>query len=58
MAVPLRLLQFESGGQTRVGVELEDGGKVVDISAVDASIPLDMKNFLEGFESNLIKAKG
>ncbi len=60
MAAKLRLLQFcESGGGRecyRVGVELEDGGKVVDVTAVDPNIPRDMKTFLQGFDINTARA--
>lgn len=56
MAAKLRLVQFEAGGSTRVGVELADGGSVVDITAVDPAIPIDMKTFLEGGEENLAAA--
>ena len=50
----LRLVQFcETGGdKRRVGVERENGGSVVDITAVDPSIPADMKTFLQGWDSN------
>ena len=56
MAAKLRLVQFEAGDSTRVGVELADGGSVVDITAIDPAIPRDMKTFLEGGEDNLAAA--
>ena len=56
MAVHLRLVQFESEGKQRVGVELEDEGRVVDITAIDSTIPADMKGFLELWDSNASKA--
>lgn len=53
MASKLRLLQFceSGGGKQRVGVEVE-GGRVVDVTAVDPSIPTDMRTFLQGFDAN------
>lgn len=56
MAAKLRLLQFcEDGGRVRVGVEVE-GGKVVDVTAVNQSIPADMKTFLQEFDANTAAA--
>lgn len=57
MAAKLRLLQFcnKDNSQVRVGVEVEEG-KVVDVTAVDPSIPADMKKFLEGFDANTTAA--
>jgi len=53
MAAKLRLLQFcENGAKSsdrRVGVEV-DNGKVVDVTAVDPSIPKDMRSFLQEFD--------
>ena len=57
MAAKLRLVQFASGGEQKVGVEVENGGSVVDITAVDSCIPKDMRSFLEGWESNLSAAE-
>ena len=53
MSAKLRLVQFESGGQQRVGVELANGDSVVDVTAVDPSIPSEMKAFLEQWETSL-----
>ncbi|XP_048585234.1 fumarylacetoacetate hydrolase domain-containing protein 2 [Nematostella vectensis] len=53
----MRLVQFEEGGRLRVGVELSDGGDVVDISTVDNSIPTDMRSFLEEGGEALEKAR-
>lgn len=39
----------------RVGVEVE-GGRVVDVAAVDPSIPKDMRTFLYEFETNTAAA--
>jgi hypothetical protein len=59
-AAKLRLVQFcERGGgvgKQRVGVQLQ-GGRVVDVTAVDASIPADMKTFLQQFQDNTTAAE-
>ena len=59
MASKLRLLQFcEKGGgpdTRRVGVEVE-GERVVDVTAVDTSIPTDMRTFLQAFDTNTAAA--
>ena len=44
----MRLVQFVEGSSRRVGVEISDGGRIVDVCAVDTAIPRDMKSFLEG----------
>lgn len=54
----LRLLQFcerDGAGKQRVGVQLE-GGRVVDVTAVDSSIPTDMRTFLQDFDANTVAA--
>ena len=53
----MRLVQFIEAGRQRVGVEIQDGGDVVDISAGEPSIPGDMKSFLEGGEEMIKKAQ-
>lgn len=54
MDLKLRLVQFcERGGACgRVGVELGNGGSVVDVTRVDPSIPNDMRSFLQQWESS------
>ena len=52
-AAMLRLVQFEESGRRRVGVQRENGGSVVDITAVNPSIPTDMKSFIENWDTNL-----
>lgn len=42
----VRLIQFAHAGRTRVGVELGNNGDVADVTAVDASIPTDMRSLL------------
>ena len=58
MAAKLRLVQFCEcvGGRQRVGVELGNGGRVVDVTRVDPSIPTDMKTFLEQWETSIAYA--
>ena len=53
----MRLVQFFEDGRQRVGVEIQNGGDIMDISAGDPSIPSDMKSFLEGGEGMMLKAK-
>ena len=54
----LRLVQFceAGGGRRRVGVEQGNGGSVVDITAVDPSIPSDMKSFIEAWDTSTAAA--
>lgn len=59
MSAKLRLLQFcERGsvGRQRVGVQLQ-GGRVVDVTAVNSSIPTDMRTFLQDFQANSAAAE-
>lgn len=53
----MRLVQFEKEGRLSVGVELKDGGDVVDVCAVDSSIPNNMKNFLQDLDDSTTKAQ-
>lgn len=53
----MRLVQFVESGRQRVGVETQDGGDVVDVSAGEPSIPSDMKSFLAGGEDMMSKAQ-
>ena len=53
----MRLVQFFEGNSRRVGVEISDGGPVVDVCAVDSSIPRDMRTFLEGGAQTLKAAE-
>ena len=52
----LRLVQFcETGGgegKRRVGVEQANGGSIVDVTAIDPSIPSDMKSFIQSWDAN------
>ncbi|XP_038070646.1 fumarylacetoacetate hydrolase domain-containing protein 2-like [Patiria miniata] len=53
----MRLVQFQCGGRMSVGAELGKGGDVVDFCAGDASIPSNMKTFVEGGQQMLDAAK-
>lgn len=53
----MRFVQFERGGDRRVGVEIRDGGDIVDLCAGDSSIPSDMRSFIEGGQKTLLAAK-
>lgn len=53
----MRLVQFIEGNSRRVGVEISENGKIVDICAVNSSIPRDMKTFLEGGRQTLRAAE-
>lgn len=53
----MRFVQFERGGERRVGVEVRDGGDIVDLCAGDSSIPSDMRSFIEGGQKTLLAAK-
>jgi hypothetical protein len=52
----MRLVQFCQNGCTRIGAEVAQNGDIVDLSAVDASIPSDTRSFLEAGESALLAA--
>ena len=50
----LRLVQLAAGGSPqRVGVQLGDGGSVVDVCAAEPSLPRDMRSFLQSWDTNL-----
>ena len=53
----MRFVQFEEGGRRRVGVELRDGGDIVDVCAGSSIVPTNMKSFLEGGYDVLLAAK-
>lgn len=40
-----------------MGVEIRDGGDIVDLCAGDSSIPSDMRTFIEGGQKTLLAAK-
>merc|ERR1711879_127318 len=51
----MRLVQFEGGDRNGLGVELSDGGKIVDVSACDSSVPTNMRTFIEGGQEMIQK---
>ena len=53
----MRLVRFSDNGSTRIGAEVSQNGDIVDISAVDVSIPNDVKSFIEAGESALLAAR-
>ena len=53
MAIRLVQFQLSKDESPRVGVELEDGGNVVDVTNIDEAIPKDMRSFLESWDSSL-----
>ncbi|KAG8262583.1 fumarylacetoacetate hydrolase domain-containing protein 2-like isoform X2 [Homalodisca vitripennis] len=55
----MRFVQFRSlkGGPQRLGVQLALEGDIIDISAVDSSIPNNLVQFIEGGPTLLEKAK-
>ena len=50
----MKLVSFREGGSDRVGAR--NGDQIVDLSAADASIPSDMRSFLEAGDSALSAA--
>lgn len=55
----MRFVQFRDlkGGPQRLGVQLSQEGDVIDVSAVDSSIPNNLVQFLENGPSLIDKAK-
>lgn len=55
----MRLVQYKlkQGGCQQLGAQLSIGGDIIDISAVDSTIPNSMVQFLEGGTSTYDKAK-
>ena len=53
----MRLVRFSHNGSTRIGAEVSHNGDIVDISAVDESIPNDTRSFLDAGESALLAAR-
>lgn len=52
----MRLVRFSHNGSTRIGAELSQNGDILDISAVDGSIPNETRSFLDAGESALLAA--
>ena len=53
----MRLVRFSDNGSTRIGAEVSQNGDIVDISAVEVSIPNDTRSFIEAGESALLAAR-
>lgn len=53
----MRLVRFNANGRTRIGAELSHNGDIVDITAVDSSIPCDMRSFLDAGDNALLAAQ-
>lgn len=54
----MRLVRFERrDGRQGLGVELDDGGDVVDLTAADTTLAANMKDFLAAGESSLSRAR-
>lgn len=54
----MRFVQFRSNsGPQRLGVQLSEEGDIIDVSAVDSSIPNNLVQFLESGPDLLEKAK-
>jgi len=51
----MRLVTFNDGAGPRVGVQLSPDGPVADVSAIDPTIPRDMKSVLEGGDEAMAK---
>ncbi|BFY97617.1 hypothetical protein BsWGS_00656 [Bradybaena similaris] len=55
----MRLVRFErrDGGRQGLGVELDDGGDVVDLTAADTTLAANMKDFLAAGDLSLSRAR-
>lgn len=55
----MRLVQYrlKQGGCQQLGAQLSIGGDIIDVSAVDSTIPNSMVQFLDGGTSTYDKAK-
>ena len=53
----MRFVQFLLNGSNRLGVELKDGGDIVDLNAGSKSLPCDMKTFIEQGQQSIQAAK-
>lgn len=55
----MRLVQYKlkHGGCQQLGAQLSIGGDIIDISALDSTIPNSMVQFLEGGTGTYDKAK-
>ncbi|CAH1784086.1 unnamed protein product [Owenia fusiformis] len=53
----MRFVQFKEGDRQGVGVELSNGGNIVDLSAGNSSIPNNMRDFLAAGQNAIVAAK-
>lgn len=53
----MRFVQFEWKNRRSVGVELKDGGDIVDLTDSDPSVPHDLVNLIKGGQPMLVAAK-
>ncbi|XP_071090334.1 oxaloacetate tautomerase fahd2, mitochondrial-like [Haliotis cracherodii] len=53
----MRFVQFEVNGAQKVGVELSDGGDIVDLNGADKEIPDNLRSFIAGGQAQLLRAK-
>ncbi|XP_046743579.1 fumarylacetoacetate hydrolase domain-containing protein 2A isoform X2 [Diprion similis] len=58
-SLEMRFVQFvnKNGGPQHLGVQLQPGGDITDISAVDSRIPNNLRKFLEGGDDLLKNVK-
>ncbi|XP_005089066.1 fumarylacetoacetate hydrolase domain-containing protein 2 [Aplysia californica] len=52
----MRFVQFDFNGRNGLGVELSEGGDIVDLSSNDSSIPSNMRDFIGGGQTLIQKA--
>lgn len=52
----MRLVQFVHDGFQRIGIEVSNNGDIVDVSAIDSTIPKDTRSFLQQGEKALTAA--
>ena len=52
----MRFVQFESNGVPTLGVELKDGGDIVDVTKCDSTIPANMRDFIAAGDTAINKA--
>ena len=53
----MRFVQFIKDGMQFIGLELKQGGDLLNLNQADAKIPSDLRTFIEGGD-NLWKAAG
>ncbi|KAK7473982.1 hypothetical protein BaRGS_00032320 [Batillaria attramentaria] len=53
----MRFVQFDWNGRKAVGVEMKEGGDIVDVTEVDPTVPRNMRDFIQGGAPNLTAAR-